>query len=304
MSWSDALAKTALTAALYLIVVGCQPVPQPFAHPESAINPIVVPSSDFAGITILPIAGLPDPTARGLSMAMAEALLSHEIIASPDRGNRRSRFLKGEVIRKAAGGTRTEIAVRWDLIDRSGKNLRSKDTTLTFPGAFPRGDWEKSGQSVLRPLVKAAAADIAKLVKGENDQSTNKSHITLHVWPLDGAPDRAAEPLRRAMEAALKKRDFGIANGLEGAGLIIAGSIELGPESAEPRPIRITWSVMDTAGQELGKLTQQNAIPRQAMETRWKTLAVLIADNAAGGVSDLVVQLPRDALRNDENPAK
>ena len=300
MSWSDAFTKIATTAALYLIVIGCQPVPQPFAHRESSINPMVVPSSDFAGITILPIAGLPDPTARTLSMAMAEALLSHEIIASLNRGNRRSRFLQGEVIRRAAGGALTEIAVRWDLLDSRGKMLGSKDTTL----AFPRDDWEKSGQSVLRPLVKAAAAEIASLVNGGNDQSTNKFPIALHVWPLDGAPDRAVEPLRRAMESALKKRDFQIADGLEGAGLIIAGSIELGPESAEPRPIRITWSVMNTTGQELGKLTQQNALPGQAMETRWNTLAVLIADSAAGGVSDLVVQLPRKALRNDENPAK
>ena len=36
----------------------------------------------------------------------------------------------------------------------------------------------------------------------------------------------------------------------------------------------------------------------------WESLAVVIADNAAGGVSDLVVHLPRNLLRNDYNPTK
>ena len=110
--------------------------------------------------------------------------------------------------------------------------------------------------------------------------------------------------MRRAMEAALKKRNFRIAGTLDGAGLVIAGAMELGPENVEPRPIRITWSVLDTAGKELGKLTQQNTIPRQELKKRWKIIAVVIADNAAGGVSDLIVRLPRDALRNNEKPAK
>ncbi len=308
MSWSDqyrhrsfyAAAKIALTAAIYLIVAGCQPIPQPFAHPERAINPIVTPSSDFAGVTILPIQGLPDLMARGLSIAMAEELLAHEIIAGPDSTNRRSKLLQGAVTQKAAGGARTKVTVMWDLFDGSGKSLGRQKTTRTFP----RNDWDNGGQSLLRPLVKVAAAEVAKLVIGENDQATAKSRMTLHVWPVGGAPNKTAAPLRRAMEAALKKRNFRIADALEGAGLVIAGTIELGPESTEPRPIRITWSILDTAGQELGALTQQNAIPRQEMENRWDSLAVVIADNAAGGVSDLVVHLPRNLLRNDDNPTK
>ena len=106
------------------------------------------------------------------------------------------------------------------------------------------------------------------------------------------------------MKIALKKRNFRIVDAVEDDGLVIAGSIEFGPENVEPRPIRIIWSVQDTAGKELGKLTQQNSIPRQELENRWQTLAAVIADNAADGVSDLVVQLPRYALRKGKIPGK
>jgi len=292
--------KIALTAALYIIVSGCQPVPQPFARPEETFNPVVVPTSDFAGVTILPIRGLPAPAARNLSTAMAEELLAREIIASPESSNQRSRFLQGVVTRTESSGALTRVTMTWELFDHRWKSMGRQDTTHTIP----RSDWTNGSQAIVRPLVKEAAAVIAGLVKGENDRSLSTSQISLHVWPVDGAPDKTAFPLRQAMEAALKKRNFRITEGLDGAGLVIAGVIELGPENVEPRPIRITWSVLDTAGKELGKLTQQNAVPRETMENTWDTLAAVIADNAAGGVGDLVAQLPRSTLRPGENAAK
>ena len=286
-----------LTAALFLFTAGCQPVPQPFAHSHKTINPVAAPSLDLAGVTILPIPGLPDEVARRLSLAMSDELLAHEIIAGPDSSNRRSRFIQGGATRKVLSGGRTEITVQWDLTDRDGKILGTSHATHVYA----RNEWLRGGKGTLRPLVRDPALAMARLVKGEDDRPPERSHIALHVWPLDGAPDEATIPLRRAMETALKKRDFRVTDALESAGLIIAGSIELGPEDTEPRPIRITWSVMDTAGQELGNLTQQNTLPRQEMALRWNALAMVIADNAAGGVSDLVVQLPRNLLKGVEN---
>lgn len=287
-------------AALLVILAGCQPAPLPFAHKAKTVNPIAVPELDYAGITILPIPGLAGPLAHSLSVAMADELLAHDIIAGPNSSNSRSRFLQGGLSQKAVGGDHLEIKVLWDLTDGNGKILGSHETSRQFT----RNAWSKGGRSVIAPLVKGPAVEIARLIKGENGTGTDKSGISLYVWPLDGAPETAAAPLRLAMENALKKRDYRITDSLEGARLIIAGTIELGPESAEPRPIQIIWSVMTPAGKELGKLTQRNTLPRQAMESRWGVLADIIADNAADGLSDVVVRLPRNVLISGEKPAK
>jgi hypothetical protein len=285
---------------LLLVAAGCQPLPQPFAHPEKSINPVVTPATEFGGITILPISGLSSEKERGLSAALSAALLSQGIIAGPDSSNQRSKFLQGAVISSATEGGRTSITVVWDLFEGNGKFLGSRETALKLPENFGR----KLGRGALQRLLKDAAADIAGLVSGTIDQPTKISRISLHVGDVKGAPDRATVPLRRAMKAALKKRDFHIADAVGGDGLVIVAVIEFGPEQTEPRPIRIVWSVRDRDGAELGKLTQQNAIPRRELESRWQTLAAVIADNAADGVSDLVVQLPRYALRNGKNPGK
>ena len=308
MSWSDhyrrrpnyTADKLALTVALYLIVAACQPLPQPFAHPEKEINPIVAPSEDFGGVTILPIAGLTYERGRSLSAAMTEALLSQGIVAGPDSSNQRSKFLQGSVTQTAAEGARTRVTIIWDIFDGNGKFLGSRESVLSLPENY----WLERERKLLQGLVKDVAADIALLARGKNDQTTAKSRFALHVGKVKGVSDKVTDPLVHAMEVALKKRNFRIADPLDGAGLVIAGAIELGPENTEPRSIRITWAVLDADGKELGKLTQQNAIPRQLLENNWNTLAIVIAENAAGGVGDLVVQLPRNVLRNAENPAK
>lgn len=281
---------------------GCQPLPQPFAHAEDTLNPVATPSPDLAGVTILPISGLPGPVADSLSTAMAKELLLHEVIADTTYGNRRSKLLEA-VVRQASpdpGGPQARMVVTWVLSDRKGK-VKGRHR---MAGTLAPKDLHDADQTPFREEVRAAAARIAGLVKGDADGLAGQSPVSLHVWPLDGAPDGAMSPLRHAMETALKKRNFRVTDGLEGAGLVIAGVIELGPEEAEPRPMRITWSVLDPAGQELGKLTQQNSVPRLMMEKGWKTLAAVIADNAADGVSNLVVHLPQEVLRSGGNPGK
>jgi hypothetical protein len=294
------LAKYCLTTLLYFAVAGCQPVPQPFAHPEKSINPIVVPTGDFGGVTLLPVSGLTYERGRGLTAAMTDALLSQGIIAAPDSSNQRSKFLQGAVTKTAADGTGTRVTIIWDLFDGGGKFLGSREATL----ALPQNYWLKDNKKTLRRLVKGVAAELAQLVRGENDGATAKSRIALRIGIVKGVSDKATTSLRRAMEDALKKRNFRISDAFEGTGLVITGAIKLGPENADPRPIRIIWSVLDPAGKELGKLTQQNTIPRQELEKKWNSLAVVIADNAAGGVGDLVVQLPRNVLGSDEISAK
>ncbi|MDC0033212.1 hypothetical protein OAJ57_01450 [Alphaproteobacteria bacterium] len=294
------MATAGLITALYFVVAACQPVPKPFAHPEKTVNPIVTPSSDFGGVTILPILGLSRDRARSLSTAMAISLLSHGIIAGPDRSNHKSKFLQGTTTLEPAGGDRTKITVIWDLFDTSGKLLGWRKAVRYSS----QSDWEKDEPKTFQRLAGDAAAGLAKLIAGPSGKAAPNPRITLHVWPMEGEPTEDNGPLRRAMKIALKKRNFRIADALENAGLVIAGAIELGPENINPTTIQITWSVLDTTGRELGTLTQRNAIPSQELRNLWKALATVIAENAAGGISDLVVRLPGNSLRPNQKPTK
>ena len=279
---------------LILGLAACQPVPQPFAHRSGSDSHVIEPPMEIGGIAVLPVSGAPDAASRALADALAEALTEHEIPAARGGGNRRSKFVQGTATTRPAADSRIAVDIAWDLFDGSGTVL----ATRRHAGTLPVEDWQGAGQAAMRSLTRGVAAEFATLINGPPDETaTAAAALPLHVWPVDGGPAGDDALLQQAMEAALRRRDFAVTPGLDGARLIVAGALSLGPVEAGQRPIEITWSVLDTYGHELGKLTQRNAVPTAALTSGWKALATVIAESAAGGVGDLLRRLPPDALR-------
>ena len=292
-----------MAAALAALVFGlsaCQPVPQPFANDRASSSRIVAPRGEIGGVAVLRVFGVPDETSRALSEALAEALGRHDIPAAPGAGNRRSKFVQGVATTRPAGDRRVEVDIVWDLFDRGGTLIGSR----RHSEVMPESAWRDGRRAAMRALTGDVAGELAALVHGASRDADERVPIPLHVWPVAGAPAGDNAALQRAMESALRRRDFTVTSGLDGARLIVAGALRLGAAEAEERPIEVTWSVLDADGQELGKLTQRNAVPAAALEVGWKTLAAVIAESAAGGVSDLLRRLPPSAWQGASKGAK
>jgi hypothetical protein len=150
---------------------------------------------------------------------------------------------------------------------------------------------------VVRHLASNAGEKIAGLVRQTIGDTTSANTITLHVRAMDGVSPGESASFKRAMTSALKRRKFVVSEKSDDAGLIIAGRMKLGPATMVPRPVEIVWAVLDQGGKELGKLTQRNTVTPGVVKSGWKSLAGVIADNAAGGVGDLVLRLPPEALK-------
>lgn len=106
------------------------------------------------------------------------------------------------------------------------------------------------------------------------------------------------------MEQALRRRKFKVLKGLEGAALIIAGSVSLGSAREGKQPIEINWSVLDAKGKQVGKLDQRNSVAVSTVETGWQSLSSLITRNAADGVSEIVNRLPPNSFPQGKKKAK
>lgn len=304
MSWSDAgraVRFAALAGAILAALAACQPVPQPFAHDGKSKNPFLVPSSDTGGITVLSVAGAPDATAETLLSAMADSLAEHEIPAATGTGNRLSRFVQASAAVAPAGKGRLKVELIWDLFDRGGALLGTEKVSRTIDSA----EWDRPDRRALRSLTDGAAAKFASLVLYPSGGPGERAAPPLHVRPVDGMKPDDGATLRQAMATALRRRNFTVFPAIEGAGLVISGHFSAaGPPGADPRPVEISWTVLDAAGRELGKLTQRNTVPAADLASGWKTLAAVIAENAAGGIGDMIQRLPPEAFRKAGDGAK
>ena len=273
---------------------GCGTETGPFAHAPGEAPALVEALPDRGGIIVLGISGPPEPTARALQEAMIEALARHDIPAATSGGNLRSRFLQGRAKAEPRPGGMVRLALSWELTDTEGRPVGSQPMTREVP----RTRWEQNDPALIEAIAAAAAAPIAALIQDPVPADAERTRrVPLHVWPVAGLPEIDALALRRAMESALRRRDYTVADALGDRTLVVAGSVTLGQPEGGSRRIEVVWAVLDGAGRELGRQAQDNMIPAGDGTPNLAETAHDIAEAAAGGVVELLERLPPATFR-------
>ena len=279
------------SACLFIVLAACQPAPTPFAHTPGTGEPIISQRPDVAGVTVRTITGLTKLQSDTLAEAMVNAFMVMEIPAATTGENRRSRFVDGTAKTFNLPKNQSAIQIEWTLTDSQGRAVENHKSRHKISSQ----GWGHPDPKILSPWVNPAARHFARRILGsrpdaEPDRSTSLPR--LHVWPVDGIHETRSATLKSAMERALKVRKFEVLKGLEGAALIIAGSVSLGSAREGKQPIEISWSVLNTKGKQVGKLDQQNSVAVSTIINGWANLSSIITRNAAGGVSEIVSRLP------------
>lgn len=261
----------------------------PFAHPPGKASPLVTPVPDVGGIVVHAIAGAPEPAARALRKAMVNALADQEIPAATSGGNRRSRFLQGFVSALPHGAETVRLQIAWALTDPTGKAVGSKTVTRDVPVKA----WNRADPATIKAIAGASAPVVAAMIQGPMPTEVGRAQRPpLNVWPVVGVSQLDALALQRAMEHALRERDYDVRPQLADNGLVIAGNVVLGKVKDGQEPIQISWAVLDSTGKELGRLSQKNTLAVGSGPPSLLGLANDIAEAAADGVSDVVDNLP------------
>jgi hypothetical protein len=289
------LSFLAAITLLFLPLAGCQPAPTPFAHTPGTSDPIVSQHPDVAGVTVRPITGLTKRQSDALSVAMVNAFMAMEIPAATTGKNRRSSFVNATAKTINHRKNQSEIQIEWTLTDSRGRAVENHKSRHNIRSE----SWKNPSPKSLSPWVKTAAQQFAHRILGSRadaELGRSASLPRLHVWRVDGIDGTKSATLRRAMERALKSQKFEVSKGLEGAALVIAGSVFLGSVRDGKQPIEINWSVLDTKGKQVGKLDQRNSVAVSTVKNDWQNLSSIITRNAAGGVSEIVNRLPPESF--------
>ena len=272
------LRNTVLAATVAL--AACQPLPQPFRpDAKDGVNRLLV-RNDIGGVVVRPVEGLAKAQSDALADAMVDALHKSEIPAATSGGNLMSLHLDGTATERPGN----RIAVAWRLTDPAGRQVGTAEAEGT--PADPAS------------LAAHAAPKVAALVEGTpakpkaDPAAVRGAPPMLTVWPVVGAPGDGDPALSRAMHDALKAAEVPVSDELTDHGLVIAGSVHVGPAEPGSETVEILWTVLDSTGTEVAKLAQNNTVPKGSLDGEWGPLARMIADSAIPGVIDMLRQLP------------
>lgn len=277
----------AACAALLAGLAGCGDLPRPFAanpaHPRRLVQPpparlAVAPPSD---------ALLPDAASVAFSSDVADALVQREVpaITGPAReGDWRlvlSAELRGE-----------KVVPAYTVQNPKGVSQGTAQGQSVDASA-----WSAAGGDMLKQVATNDAGAIASLltsIEAARQRSDPNSLLNrpakLLVGAVTGAPGDGDTSLARNLHQELPKAGEIVTDNADEADFTIRAEVRTAPGKDGATRVEIQWIVTDAAGHERGRIVQLNEVPANAVDGYWGDVAQAAAEQAAGGVREVIVQ--------------
>ncbi len=277
-----------LCLAALLSLAACGDLPQPFlGHPGAAAERLAQPPPSRLAIlppteSLLPAAG-----AATWAGAVADALRTEEVPATTDVRHRRSDW--SLVLSAEVRGA--EVVPSYAVQNPSGEPQGFSEGAPVSTAAWAGGD-----PAVLKAAAAQAAPGIASLlnrIEAARRQSDPNSLLNrparIYFSGVTGAPGDGNSSLPAQMRTKLGALGLVIQDAAGGADFSLAGQVQTAPGAKGTMRIELQWIVADSRGAERGRIVQLNEVPPGTLDRYWGDVAVVVADEAAGGVRDVVL---------------
>ncbi len=277
----------ALAFALVLPAAACD-LPRPFAGYEGAnarrlAHPppsrLAVPPPGEALLSDAAAAEFSDDLVRGLRQAEVPAF------AKPvSKGD----WTLVTTAEQRPGG----VVPVFTVLDPTGK-----DDGRTEGKPVPAEQWAAGDPAALAKSADESAVAINSLLQSIQVALIHADPHSLYNRPakvvvrdVTGAPGDGDPALTRQMKAELAKLGPQVQDSTRDADFIVAGDVKVVPIAGGQVRVEIQWTVADAAsGGERGKIVQLNEVPPETVNRYWGDVALAVAQEAAGGVRDVLL---------------
>lgn len=302
-AWQAACFRGVLCAVLGLLTA-CGDLPRPFAgYPGAQAVRLSQPPPARLAVVRPDNALLPDQAAAGFAKAVAEQLIQKEVpaVSMPAQKGDWRLVVSAEL---DAG----QVTPVFTVLDPFGH-----DSGQTQGRKVPAAAWAAGTPATLQQAAIAAAPAIADLLttieaarRASDPNSLTNRPARIAVPDVTGAPGDGNLQLSRQMRQQLGKYSLQIQD--SSPDFTVTGQVLTVPIAGQMQRIEIQWKVTDAGGREAGLLVQLNEVPAGSLDRNWGDVALVVAQEAAGGVKDVVLRQtgrapPKDAPTKD-TPAK
>ena len=155
--------------------------------------------------------------------------------------------------------------------------------------------WAEASPATLRLAAADAAPGVASLlsrIEAARRQSDPNSLVNrparIAFTGVTGAPGDGNASLPAQMRTRLAGLGMVVQDTAKDADFSLVGEVRLAPGAKGAQRVEIQWIVEDATGTERGRILQLNEVPPGTLDRHWGDVAVVVAEEAAGGVRDVV----------------
>jgi hypothetical protein len=158
-------------------------------------------------------------------------------------------------------------------------------------------EWAAAAPAALSHAANQAAPDIADLLTGIQATIQHADPNSLYNRParvqllkVTGAPGDGDLALTRQMRAILATLGPVVQDTPTAADFVLRGTVKMVPIAGGQERVEIQWSVAKPGGDERGRVVQLNDVPAGSLNGYWGEVAMAVAQEAAGGVRDVILR--------------
>ncbi len=270
-----------------LAISACGDLPQPFlGRPGADATRLARPPP--GRLTIVPSSNslLTSAAADDWAAATAKALQQQEIPAATHASSR-----PGEWSLVLSADIREgNVTPVYEVLDPSGVSQGLSEGAPIKPAL-----WSAAAPPTLQAAAQQAAPGIASLLgrieaarRQSDPGSLQNRPARVYFAGVTGAPGDGNVSLPKQMRSKLASLGLVVQDSAKDADFTLAGEVATAPGAGGTLRIELQWIVKDPGG-ERGRIVQLNEVPPRSLDRFWGDVAVVVADEAAGGVRDVIL---------------
>jgi hypothetical protein len=272
--------------ALPLTLAACGDFPQPMMGHPGRMGAIL--SHPPPQRLVVPVPGralLDDKSAAVFAADIAGALAAETVPAmaqKPQRGD--------WVLGVTAVMTGDQVTPTYTVIDPRG-HIQGRDSGQPVPAQA----WANGDQAVLTAEANDAAPKISNLLSNIDAALKQSDPNSLYNRPpqlafskVTGAPGDGDAALAREMTKDIGVLGVIVIGQPRDADYVMRGEVKAVTVDAQTQRIEIYWIVTTPDGKEVGRVAQLHDIPKGSLDAFWGDVAVVAAQQAAGGVKEVL----------------
>ena len=315
-----------LRSIVFLILLvaplaACGDLPRPFEGAGRAGDPSLLELRDTGTVRVEGTEDLPDGASTHLARAMARALRLRDIAAYSDSDIGGDYILRPNVEANLSDGG-AALDITWVLMRPDGLAIDTarsqgelaadhwfadapngpEEDNLAIPQELVEKVRKLDGTAddplaqTYEGLVAEPADEIAFIITG--DRSALRAAPVMKIALIDfaGAPGDGNTALSRSAGALLRSKGIAVDNrDIDENSVILSATIDVSPVTEETTTpldrVAIEWIIMEVDGTELGRMNQNNVVPRGQLDERWGSVASLAAQAAVETLEGVLGQI-------------
>jgi hypothetical protein len=282
------ISRFCLLLPLLLLLASCGDLPEPFiGNPGATGKVLAQPPTTRLAVPPPANALLPDTASKAFATALAFGLQAQEVPAVADKA-KTSDWQLIATAEQSGASVVPVFTVRNPQGEDKGKIEGSPVPTQAWAAASP--DMLEQEAEEVAPKISSLLTSIQTAQQHADPNSLFNRIAKIQVATVTGAPGDGNLSLTKQMKTHLAALGPMVQDAAAGADFVVQGNVRMVPIAGGQQRVEIQWSVKAPSGDERGRVVQLNEIPAGSLDHYWADVAVVVANEAAGGVNDVILR--------------